>query len=259
MNRDLLSSAGVTVTGDQLYLRGEAIDGFEIVKELGRGANGVVFLAKNLTLERLEAVKVWVALRDGDPRDKARQGLMEAIKLAAAHPDHAVQIYSAQVRAGFVVAQMEYIDGVTLKAFCKKAADHDVVGAGYRYLEAIEQTTTPSTCHGDPHWNNALVFEDLRHTPLPVRKVKLCDFGTSVYGNREKSWDRHWAVVRETVVNITKRVRGADEHLDHLRKLEAQSDETVKSAMESPHLYRPIEIARLHTAPFHDYLRSFRD
>jgi serine/threonine protein kinase len=69
---------------NRLYVLGQPIEGYEIHRKLGQGASGVVYLARNVTLDRLEAIKVWIKLRDGDNRDKVKQGVSEAAKLAKA-------------------------------------------------------------------------------------------------------------------------------------------------------------------------------
>ena len=68
---------------------------FEIEREIGSGANGRVFLAKNLLLDRYEAIKIWFKNCKYDKRDKAKQALLESQKLAKVDPEYAVQIFNA--------------------------------------------------------------------------------------------------------------------------------------------------------------------
>jgi serine/threonine protein kinase len=81
---------------------------YDLVRELGRGGAGVVYLARNRLLGRLEALKVVTR-----PADAGRL-LREARAVArAAHPN-VVAAYAAREAGGRVVLAMEYVDGVDL-------------------------------------------------------------------------------------------------------------------------------------------------
>lgn len=81
--------------------------GYELVRELGRGGMGVVYLARNRVLDRLEAVKVvtrpWA-------EDQFRQEVRAAARLG--HPN-VVAVYAA-LTGGSLAFAMEYVAGDTL-------------------------------------------------------------------------------------------------------------------------------------------------
>jgi len=104
------------------------IDDFEIVRELGRGGMGVVYLARDRELGRLAAVKVLAPhLIDSEQaKERLRSEARAIAKLS--HPG-IVPIYRAGVAEGRHYIAMEYVPGQTLnerlRAGGGAAADSD--------------------------------------------------------------------------------------------------------------------------------------
>lgn len=246
---------------DRVLVVGETpLEGHEIIKELGRGANGIVYLSRNSLLKREEAIKVWMSLRAGDKRDKAKQGLSEAAKLAAAGGNCAVQIYSARMLEGRVLASMEYVDGSTMASYCAAHTGlHSSCSVASMCLDAIVETTKRNLFHGDPHASNVLIYQDKKLGKGSEMRLKLCDFGTSVFSGRVFSKQRHWNVVRETVVSITKHLPGADEHAKKLSEWEKGLETLIENAEKGAGGFSDHDIARLRTAALRDYLGCWSD
>ena len=99
----------VRIDDSRLFVDGQELKNYKINKELGQGANGIVYRATNTKLQREEAVKVWRTTNDRDRRDKLEQGLLEAQKLAQVSYEYAVAIYSAFELGGLLLATMEYV------------------------------------------------------------------------------------------------------------------------------------------------------
>jgi serine/threonine-protein kinase len=101
-------------TPDDLLLRfQEAVRGrYAVDSELGRGAMGVVFLARDLRLDRAVAIKVLAPALDA-PADRER--FLREARLAArlSHP-HVVPIHAVEEHGPFVCFVMTYVDGGTL-------------------------------------------------------------------------------------------------------------------------------------------------
>ncbi|MFK4383106.1 protein kinase [Bradyrhizobium sp. USDA 223] len=162
----------VEVVDGILHLHGQAVTKFEVTGKLGQGANGVVFDARHKLLDRPRAVKVWLKLRGGDKRDKIAQGIAEAQKLAAADPLWVAMVYEAEIIAGTFFTAMEKINGVSLRAYLNdKPSKYWRWMAAARYVDAIDQTTTESVVHGDPHAGNVMVTL-LRNYELAFYKEK---------------------------------------------------------------------------------------
>ena len=93
----------------QLALAGR----YSIDRELGRGGMGVVYLAREVHLDRLVAIKL---LPPGKAeRPQLRERFLREARLAArlSHP-HIIAIHSVDEVAGFVFYVMSYVEGETL-------------------------------------------------------------------------------------------------------------------------------------------------
>ena len=93
----------------QLALAGR----YSIVRELGRGGMGVVYLAHEVHLDRLVAIKLLPP--EKAERAQLREHFLREARLAArlSHP-HIIAIHSVNEVAGFVFYVMTYVEGETL-------------------------------------------------------------------------------------------------------------------------------------------------
>jgi WD40 repeat protein/serine/threonine protein kinase len=88
--------------------------GYDILRELGRGGMGVVYLAQDVRLKRLVALKLVLAGPRADSENAARFRA-EAEAVARLHHPHIVQIYEIGEHAGQQYISFEYVDGGTLE------------------------------------------------------------------------------------------------------------------------------------------------
>lgn len=104
-------------TPDPLFLafQGALAGRYSIDRELGRGGMGVVYLAREVHLDRLVAIKLLPP--ELASRPTLRQRFLREAQLAAklSHP-HIVPIHSVDEVDGFVYFAMAYVDGETLGA-----------------------------------------------------------------------------------------------------------------------------------------------
>lgn len=244
----------IKVENNKLIIGNDEFCNYEIKKEIGKGANGIVYLVRNLTLERDEALKVWTQRKEVDTRDKLEQGLYEVQKLARVNGNNAVQIFSAQKFNGHMVATMEYFKGQTLKDFIIGKNTKQICNILRHYLDAIEQTSKLDTFHGDAHENNVLIREAIIDYENTI-ELKLCDFGTSVFSGKVKSFERHWRVVRETMLKCTNGMNSFDYSLDLLDDFEKLILDTKRRMMNEIKVGKVnLYDARVFTAPYKDYL-----
>src|SRR5688500_1833905 len=100
----------------------EAIGKYQVIRELGRGATGKVFLANDPFAQRQVAIKVAYpdALKSSEDGALYRSMFLTEAGLAGKvnHP-HIVQIYDAVVEDKFSYIVMEYVEGGTLERFCQ--------------------------------------------------------------------------------------------------------------------------------------------
>ena len=100
---------------DQLFLEfQQALAGrYSIDRVLGRGGMGIVYLAREVHLDRMVAIKLLPPGRAEDPQ--VRSGFLREARLAAklSHPN-IIPIHSVEEREGFVFYVMAFVDGETL-------------------------------------------------------------------------------------------------------------------------------------------------
>src|SRR5580765_3918929 len=102
-------------TPDQLFLEFQRIlaGQYSLERELGRGGMGVVYLARDVALDRSVAIKLLPPIFAAQPTFRERF-LREARTAARLSHPHIVPIHSVQEQQGFVYFVMGYIPGRTL-------------------------------------------------------------------------------------------------------------------------------------------------
>jgi serine/threonine protein kinase len=200
---DLVSRDG------RVLLNGQELDLGPLIvhDEIARGANAVVFVATDPVLNRRVAVKIWIALRSGDVRNKAEQGLAESRKTWDAQRTEVAKVYFAGSVNNVFYTVMELIEGSTLHEWLEK--EKPSLGARYYVAERIinldVELQQHGVIHGDLHGGNIMIVEDVTprsYFDLSKHKrwnIKLLDFGTSTYSGREKSRERHYRVLVKTI------------------------------------------------------------
>lgn len=127
-NRDTLSSAGVPpVAGDVTWIVDPAIlaaqeaieaglpvlPGYDLVRELGRGGMGVVYLARHRELKRLVALKM-ILTGFQSSRETKQRFQREAEAVARLQHPGIVQIHDVGEHAGRPYFALEYVEGSNL-------------------------------------------------------------------------------------------------------------------------------------------------
>lgn len=122
---EFLSSPRRDVIDERLNLadldvRGTRLGDFELEEEIGRGAVGVVYRARQVSLNRTVAVKVLAAHLAASPTvlERFRAEAADAARLN--HPT-IVQVYANGVERGWAYLAMEYVSGHTLDHHVREA------------------------------------------------------------------------------------------------------------------------------------------
>lgn len=158
------------------------IDGrYEIEAELGVGGMGIVYLARDVGLDRRVAVKV-IAPAWAKDSNIAMRFQQEARALASVRSPHVVQIHAfGRHGEGFFFA-MEYVRGRGLDAILEEHLKHGARLPLHRALtifakvsEGVSAVHAAGIIHGDVKPANIVIEED---TGRPV----LVDFGLAGHG-----------------------------------------------------------------------------
>ncbi|WP_020470080.1 WD40 repeat domain-containing serine/threonine protein kinase [Zavarzinella formosa] len=168
----------------------EAVPGYEIERELGRGGMGVVYLARQTDLNRQVALKMILSGEHASASERDRF-ITEAKAVAALQHPNIVQIFEIGEVDGRPYLAFEYIGGGTLGAVldglpwpAKPAA---------RVVEALARTVhfahTKGIVHRDLKPANILLTEKLpKASDADAHMLKLTDFGLAKRLERESTW-----------------------------------------------------------------------
>ncbi|WP_437840428.1 serine/threonine-protein kinase [Sorangium sp. So ce1153] len=100
---------------------GDRVGHYELLRELGRGGMGVVFLARDLRLARLVAIKLLTKLS----RIGVQRFLVEAQATARCKHEHIVTIHEVNEHDGFPYMVLEYIEGQSFRGWMKQRRPAD--------------------------------------------------------------------------------------------------------------------------------------
>jgi WD40 repeat protein len=147
---------------------------YEILRELGRGGMGVVYLARNKLLGRMEVLKV--ANKSLLERPGVAERFLREMQSAALlnHPN-VVTAYSAVQLAGSLAFAMEYVDGEDLHKVVKARGPLPVANACHYAREAalgLQHAYEKKMVHRDIKPQNLMLARDGKK-----HAVKVLDFG----------------------------------------------------------------------------------
>ncbi|HLG19669.1 MAG TPA: protein kinase [Bdellovibrionota bacterium] len=144
---------------------------YEIIEELGRGAMGIVYKAKDKMLDRIVAFKTLPHTLKDDPQ--ALESLLKEAQTAAKlnHPN-IVTVYDVGQENGSYFIAMEFLQGKTLQQVLKQVKKVDLpnfLHIAKALCDVIGYAHEQKVIHRDIKPSNILL--------LPNRSVKLMDFG----------------------------------------------------------------------------------
>ena len=142
----------------------------EVIEFLGRGGMGVVYKARQKSLNRLVALKLLPQERAGDANFAVRFET-EAQALAALNHPHIVAVYDFGQAGGFFYLLMEFVDGVNLRQLLqtKRLTPKEALSIVPPVCDALQ-------CAHD----HGIVHRDIKPENLLIDKagvVKIADFG----------------------------------------------------------------------------------
>jgi serine/threonine protein kinase len=156
-----------------MFLQGQKVGKYEIVRSLGSGGFGSVYLARDTWLDIKVAIKV--------PHKQSAElyKLLKEPRLQAAlnHPN-IVRMIAAEKESRVFFMVMEYVKGKTLEKILEK----ERALAWERAVDYVRQIA-----HGVDHAHkNKVIHRDLRPSNIMISEdgtAKITDFGTSAWLN----------------------------------------------------------------------------
>ena len=162
----------------------KTIGRYEILKKVGQGSRGAVYLGRDPYIERQVAVKVYRFPENAEPEKVARYQKKFFVEAQSAgrltHPN-IVAIYDAGLHQHFCYITMEYVDGSTLEKFC----DSNNLLSVEKALKSVF-----SVCKGLEYAHqNKVIHRDIKPSNIILSsagQVKITDFSIA-YIKRSES------------------------------------------------------------------------
>lgn len=140
----------------------ESIGDYQIVRDIGRGGMGNVFLANHKRLDRTVAVKVLASHRLSDPRMHDRfEKEMRAIG-SLSHPN-IVTAHDAREVEGMALLVTEWVDGLSLKDILQRTGPLSIANAcqiGVAVCDALIYIEQQGLVHRDLKPSNLMINRD---------------------------------------------------------------------------------------------------
>jgi serine/threonine-protein kinase len=155
---------------------GSRFGGFVIEAEIARGEMGVVYRARRVRLDRVEALKVIAPKYVADPAFRDRFGREAKNAVLVNHP-HVVTVYDADELDGHLFIAMQYVDGVDLRHRLQRDGALPpalAVDIASQVASALDAAHAAGLIHRDVKPGNILLAGDPRE-PFAY----LSDFGVS--------------------------------------------------------------------------------
>lgn len=166
-----LNRIGQAMDEDSMYRPAQQIPGFQVLSKLGQGAMAVVFKAKQLSLDRIVAIKVLPKRLSENP-EFVERFYREGRAAARLNHAHIVQAFDVGESGGYHYFVMEYIDGQTI---------YDVIQDGKRLEEAKALRMMLQSAKALEHAHaQGLIHRDVKPKNLMLTKegeIKLADMG----------------------------------------------------------------------------------
>ncbi len=173
------ADAGQVMKSKQMLEEGAFFDKFKIIRLLGKGGMGEVYLAEHLLLKRQSALKV--LKNSGDDPVFIKRFIREA-KLAnrIQHPG-LISVFDIghDIKTDYLFIAMEYVEGFDVGGILKERtlSENDILGIALEVLEPLKVLERERIVHRDIKPSNIMITTE--------GKVKLADLGIAKVENSE--------------------------------------------------------------------------
>ena len=167
----------------------EKIGKYKIIRELGRGATAIVYLAENPFYPEPVAVKHISFKEKGKDEAKWNRRLLKLLRAEEGvarrldHP-HIIKIFEAVIEPEEAYVVMEYFGGKSLEEYCsyeKMLPLHRTVSIVFKCCMALDYAYRQGIVHRDIKPANILIDEN--------DNVKITDFGLAMNVNKKSEQD----------------------------------------------------------------------
>lgn len=172
LEQPAIGKVAETVLGQSNLSTGQDVGHYRIVKKIGAGGMGEVFLAKDITLGRRVAIKI---LRKEFAEDAERMNrfVREARTASALSHPNIITIYEISAEGGIHFIATEYIEGETLRSHLanRPVNFRSLLEIAIQIASALDAAHHAGIIHRDIKPENVMV--------RPDGLVKILDFGVA--------------------------------------------------------------------------------
>ncbi len=171
LTRSQLVRLNQSMDDDSMYRPAQQIPGFQILSKLGRGAMATVYKARQLSLDRIVAVKV-LPKRLSENKEFVDRFYREGRAAARLNHPNIVQAIDVGEAAGYHYFVMEYIDGKTVYDLItdgKFLEESEAIRIILQTAQALEHAHARGFIHRDVKPKNIMLTKN--------GMVKLADMG----------------------------------------------------------------------------------
>jgi eukaryotic-like serine/threonine-protein kinase len=159
---------------------GDTIGPYEVLSQLGSGAMGVVYLAKDVRLRRKIALKLLPSQFTND-KDRLRRFQQEARAASALNHPNILTVYEVEQRDGLHYIATEFVDGLTLRQHmqARRMSLDEVLAIAVQVASAVQAAHAAGIAHRDIKPENIMIRSD--------GYIKVLDFGLAKLTENELS------------------------------------------------------------------------
>ena len=162
---------------------GQVYAGYTILRKLGEGGMGMVYLAQHPRLPRYDALKVLPAALTVDNEYRQRFNREADIAASLWHP-HIVEIHDRGELDGRLWISMDYVDGTDASSvlqtrYPRGMPPYEVVRITKAIADALDYAHEQQLLHRDVKPSNIL----LSHLEEPKERIFLADFGIAKWAD----------------------------------------------------------------------------
>ncbi|MCH7719901.1 MAG: serine/threonine protein kinase [Planctomycetes bacterium] len=171
ITRSQIARLNKSLDEDSMYRPAQQIPGFQILGKLGQGAMATVFKAKQLSLDRMVAIKV-LPKRLSDNQEFVDRFYREGRAAAQLNDPNIVQAIDVGEAGGYHYFVMEFIDGRTVYDMVSNGnplEEKDAVDIIVQTARALDHSHARGFIHRDVKPKNIMITKD--------GAVKLADMG----------------------------------------------------------------------------------
>ena len=160
---------------------GASVGPYRIVRQLGTGGMGVVWLAEDTRLHRSVALKT-VKSSDADTTDGRQRLLREARAAAALNHPHIATVHDVLDVDGQVIVVFEYVEGETLSWRLQRGAMpvNEAVEVAWQLADALAAAHAQGIIHRDLKPSNVVLGRESRATVLDFGIARMVPAGADM-------------------------------------------------------------------------------